>query len=187
MSEIVDRLWKRFVMPSDLRDFWWLRNYHEKLVEVGSRWQGGMIDQVLEIGVRAGYSSLIWAALWDCRILAIDAGVDPDSAAQLDWSVMANDPSRFTLLRVDSSGISRISGDFDFAYIDGDHSLAGCSHDLDLCYGAGIPWVLVDDTLSGGPRQAVDLMVAKGMYVEERIPYSFGDGRLNQMSLLRKN
>ncbi len=65
---------------------------------------------------------------------------------------------------------------YDLAHVDGDHSFAGCLHDLELVECLGCPWILVDDIDYLPPvRHAVELFLGRTGYRHVYLPSFRGD------------
>ena len=121
--------------------------------------------RMVEIGTRCGYSLRAFrggvggeamAGHDAVDALCIDAGIDDDSPACLDhflkWVRGNSIPVR--LVQALSSRIDRLYPAPHFAHVDGDHSFAGCHHDLSLVCSAAV--ILVDDCDNLDVKRAVD-------------------------------
>lgn len=105
---------------------------------------------ILEIGVRAGYSA---AAFLAASPGASYLGIDNDSSSSGGWpgatpkaqAMLAKHfPGQCRVRVQDTQYLTQIDGLYDLVHVDGDHSQAGCLHDLRLAAKVG-RWVLVDD------------------------------------------
>jgi hypothetical protein len=100
-----------------------------------------------EIGVRAGYSAF---AFLSAAPEAEYVGYDADQGqwgGQRGFTAHAEKllaPFRHTITYMDSQETVRYSRPFDLFHVDGDHSYAGCLHDLEVAWPVS-RWVLVDD------------------------------------------
>jgi hypothetical protein len=105
---------------------------------------------IFEIGVRAGYSAFaMLSAAPDALYLGWDADVGgfggeigylPRARAFLETEF----PGRTTLEQRDSQTALTLPARFDLAHIDGDHTLEGTLHDINLC-APFCRYLIVDD------------------------------------------
>ena len=96
--------------------------------------------RILEIGVRRGYSALAFlSARPDAEFIGIDnlSGTYGGTGDCYDWAtrILGQFPG-VTLLHADTQKMDRLfpATKFDLVHIDGDHSEAGCLHDMELCW-----------------------------------------------------
>jgi predicted O-methyltransferase YrrM len=156
-----------------------VRRYYETKHEIVARCRP---RSICEIGIRAGYSAFtfLWAVP-GVHYLGIDNGLadKEDAARYLDHAAALL--RRFTppgqMGRVNSQEMRELprapnGGPFEFVHVDGDHSYAGCLHDLQLAM-AGAKWVLVDDVDTGLPirsacqRQLLDAPGWTAQYIPD--------------------
>lgn len=112
---------------------------------------------IAEIGVRAGYSA--WTFLKACpdaTYIGFDAnngthgGKGGEDGQYFQWAKRILAPFNFELIECDTQKVDCLSiSDVDFFHVDGDHSVDGVMHDLDLAFhvlsGKGV--ILVDDLI----------------------------------------
>lgn len=121
--------------------------------------------RLVEIGTRCGYSLRAFRAGVESEALAgadtidalcIDAGLDDDSPACLGhfirWVRGNAIPARLVMAR--SITLHAFHPGAHFAHVDGDHSFAGCLHDLNLVANSAV--ILVDDCDNPEVKRAVD-------------------------------
>jgi hypothetical protein len=112
--------------------------------------------KVLEIGVRYGYSAAAFLAAGAETYLGIDAdagghGGVPGAAAWAVASLRRHFPAARVEVRVlDTRDVNTLpdpfpGGRWDLIHVDGDHTEAGCLHDLELAWAARPNFILVDD------------------------------------------
>jgi hypothetical protein len=102
---------------------------------------------ICEIGVRAGYSAFAFlSAAPQAEYLGLDIdGTDHGGERGFfDYARGVLAGFRATLTRADTQQLDRLPGRYDLVHVDGDHTQAGCRHDLELACRAA-PHVLVDD------------------------------------------
>jgi predicted O-methyltransferase YrrM len=126
--------------------------------------------RIVEIGVRAGYSS--WTMLDaapDAWLFGVDADIDPAAGnshggykGAWEHAQRINQDRDFRLLIADSHKLDRLP-ECDLVYVDGDHTEDGCYADLLLCERSGVPRILCDDYAVPdlGVRAAVDRFVGE--------------------------
>jgi predicted O-methyltransferase YrrM len=127
-------------------------------------------ERCLEIGVRwGGGSRIIHAALADLgrgRLVSID----PMPALEFEWEEIADRATLIIGSSPDELVRARVvaEGDFDFVFIDGDHTEAACGRDLAgvlTVTGPGAV-VLLHDAYHGPVARAIDAAVAGGGYTD---------------------
>ena len=128
------------------------KNYYKTKYEICKEHKP---KRIAEIGVRAGYSA--WSFLQACpkaEYFGYDAnngqhgGEGGEDGSFALWADTILTSYKYSLEFVDTQGIEVLEiSDIDFFHVDGDHSVEGVMHDLDLAYGAikvgGV--ILVDD------------------------------------------
>ena len=99
---------------------------------------------IAEIGVRAGYSA--WAFLQACpeaKYIGFDAnngthgGKGGEDGKFAKWTVKILKDYDIDLIEIDTQKINDLNiNNVDFFHVDGDHSIVGVQHDLDLAFKA---------------------------------------------------
>lgn len=185
-QELVRRWWPGdlHVEPDGLTEAW-LRSKHD----VAARIQPSSIG---EFGVRAGYSA--FAMLSGAPVYATYLGYDFDDPAlgtepgSLDHArnrVLAGFTAHIT--SVNTHDLTRVPP-FGLLHIDGDHTVAGCTEDLELAAGSGVAWVLVDDYDTGDlVRRAVDEFAKRNGLAVEHIEDGFRGSALLDFRGFREN
>ncbi len=122
-------------------------------------------QRILEIGVRAGYAAAAFlAACPQASYHGVDAenrqhGGLPGAVGWARTMLARQFPGR--AIRIDAPLDTRQQtpdgSGYDLAHVDGDHSFAGCLHDLELVERLGGPWILVDDIDDLPPVQCENL------------------------------
>lgn len=123
---------------------------------------------IIEIGVRAGYSAL--AFLLACP-KALFYGFDKNGGTHGGgfglgyhyWAeiLLAPYPTRLWP-DFDTQAVDRLPVQAQFVHVDGEHTLRGTVHDMDLAVVAGARWILVDDIKHiGAVGEAVELWLAE--------------------------
>jgi hypothetical protein len=103
--------------------------------------------RIAEIGVRAGYAAFAFlSAVGEACYLGLDADLPIHGGIPGFFSYARTVLAEFdaTLLHMDTRRMEALPGRFDLVHVDGDHSYAGCLHDLGLAARAA-NHVLVDD------------------------------------------
>ena len=137
-----------------------------------------------EIGVRAGYGAAAFlAACPQASYHGVDAenrqhGGLPGAVGWARTMLARHFPGR--AIRIDAPLDTRQQtpdgSGYDLAHVDGDHSFAGCLHDLELVERLGCPWILVDDIDYLPPvRHAVELFLGRTGYRHVYLPSFRGD------------
>jgi hypothetical protein len=137
---------------------------------------------IVEIGVRAGYSAAAFlAAVPGCSYLGIDADVGhsggwPGALEKAEAMLLNHFGDRARLLKLNTRELETLPcGAVDLVHVDGDHSYAGCLHDLELAAGVG-RWLLVDDIeWENSVRAAATAFVSQGGYRAIELPTVRGD------------
>ena len=140
--------------------------------------------RILEIGVRAGYGAAAFlAACPQASYHGVDAenrqhGGLPGAVGWARTMLARHFPGR--AIRIDAPLDTRQQtpdgSGYDLAHVDGDHSFAGCLHDLELVERLGCPWILVDDIDYLPPvRHAVELFLGRTGYRHVYLPSFRGD------------
>lgn len=152
------------VLPAELFREWddpnhsYLRSgrYLEAYYGIGAALMPG---RILEIGVRYGYSLACLAAGAGAEVVLVE-GWDNETyapgclAAAKDLIEMATS-AKAVLRKTDSQQVDSLDRPYDLIHIDGDHTTAGCLHDLGLTLGR-TRYVVVDDYGFPDVRRAVD-------------------------------
>lgn len=91
---------------------------------------------VVEIGVRAGYSALVFLqACPEASYLGIDFETYDEGENSTKWAKRLLKPYNFEIWKLNTlSMVSIEKKNIDFFHIDGDHSAEGVFHDLDLAF-----------------------------------------------------
>ena len=111
--------------------------------------------KIAEIGVRAGYSG--WSflqAVPTAEYIGLDAnngkhgGRGGEDGKYKKWAQKILSPYNYKLIDIDTQKVSFLSiNEIDFFHVDGDHSVIGVQHDLDLAFNTlsenGV--ILIDD------------------------------------------
>jgi predicted O-methyltransferase YrrM len=154
---------------------------HDIIMEL--KIHGAVFHTIAEIGVRAGASALMF-----CRVFPNSLFVGFDNASYnhggagqkaIDWAKAVLSPYIHVINIVDTQTTSDLGVKADFIHVDGDHSKAGCMHDMDLaltaCNHGG--FILVDDyTHLTEVRAGVDEWLSKHPYLRyEYFPTIRGD------------
>lgn len=160
LASFTDKLRANF-HPEDLPRFvWWLSYYHG-LHRIAESLKP---RQILEIGVRAGYSGLTFLdAVPNCEVTGIDFYGDEQAVnthggkrrfQEHARKILPED--RYTLEIIDTATLLELPP-ADLVYIDGDHTREGCLRDLRLAAAAARKAILVDDYDSiSSVREACD-------------------------------
>jgi hypothetical protein len=120
------------------------RRHYQVKHEVATRLRP---QRIAEIGVRAGYSAFAFlSAVPQASYVGLDAdrGEYGGVIGYVDHTRQSLRGFRVTLMRADTQQLHALPGRFDLVHVDGDHSRAGCLHDLGLAARAA-SHVLVDD------------------------------------------
>jgi len=105
---------------------------------------------MVEIGVRAGYSAYFFCqAIPELKYYGYDAENNThggQGGPWLWWAEKILESFDTTILSIDTQTLFTIKS-ADFYHIDGDHSVKGAQHDLDICYANKNPkgTLLIDD------------------------------------------
>jgi predicted O-methyltransferase YrrM len=101
---------------------------------------------ILEIGFNVGYSSFMWLSLTDALVYSVDNSLR-DHTLVASQVVKKKFGDRFQFLHMDSATVAPLleGKDFDFAFVDGDHSAAGIVKDLGTVRSLGIKNIAMDD------------------------------------------
>lgn len=121
-------------------------------------------ERCLEIGVRwGGGSRIIHAALSDLN-RGVLVGVDPAPAIEFDWSTIADRAHLVTGASPSAlpQAAKLAGGLFDFVFIDGDHSEAGCRADLEgvIPFTAPGAMILLHDSYHPPVKRAIQHVLA---------------------------
>lgn len=124
---------------------------------------------ILEIGVRAGYSAFSFlSACPTARYVGLDAENNKhggQGGPWTPWAIGILKPYDATVEIANTQKLDTLEpyGRFAFIHVDGDHTTAGCAHDLRMAFGVLLPGgaVLVDDyRYLKSVRKAVDEFVS---------------------------
>ena len=104
---------------------------------------------ILEIGFLKGHSAIWFLETFSaCKVTSVDNVIRATEEEVIHRLVMKRYTSkRFKFHYGDSSVITEFykPGNFDFAFIDGDHTFEGCLKDIDMCLHLQIPMLLLDN------------------------------------------
>lgn len=125
------------------------REGHTYLTDKTVRNFQGVLDctgakTIFEIGFNAGHSSFCFLQLdTELSLHSVDnARHHYTEACMVKMKEIF--PDRFTYEVVDSTTLEEL-GEYDLAFIDGDHHIDSLQHDYNLCRDNGVQWILVDD------------------------------------------
>jgi predicted O-methyltransferase YrrM len=101
---------------------------------------------ILEIGFNVGYSSSMWLNFSDATVYSVDNSVREHTLEAFKM-IKEKFGDRFYFLNVDSAdAFPLLQGkNFDLAFVDGDHSVAGVARDLDMVRSLSIARIAMDD------------------------------------------
>jgi len=110
---------------------------------------------IFEIGFNAGHSSFCFLQLdTEISLHSVDnARHHYTEACMVKMKEIF--PDRFTYEVLDSNSIEEL-GEYDLAFIDGDHHIDSLQHDYNLCRDNGVQWILVDDYYDENIRDFID-------------------------------
>jgi len=117
------------------------------------------VKSVLEIGFNAGHSAMGWLASTDVEHYhSID--ICQYEHTELNAQRIENMfPERFTFTKMDSKDLDfRDIIGYDMVFVDGDHTVAGASIDIQNVRRAGCRWLLIDDYQNFWCRELTDLI-----------------------------
>jgi|GEM_PF-3539141 len=133
---------------------------------------------ILEIGVRAGYSAFAFlSACPTARYVGLDAENNKHGGQGGPWTPWAVEILKPYDARIEIGDTQKMTelarfGGFELIHVDGDHTTAGCLHDLEMALEVLLPGgaILVDDyRYIGSVRKAVDAFAKEsGMEMELR-------------------
>lgn len=148
---------------------------------------------IAEIGVRAGYSA--WTFLQACpkaKYIGFDAnngthgGKGGEDGKFARWTAKILEDYDIELIELDTQKINSLKiNEIDFFHVDGDHSIAGVQHDLDLAFKAikGTGLIVIDDiTYLPEVRKGVYIWINK---MKDKITSEFVESLRGEM-LIRK-
>lgn len=121
--------------------------------------------RILEIGYNLGHSSSVFIA--NTQVTSV-ASMDNSPVA---WEAHCRNPlPSLTFIRGDSADDAvwdqvRSLGQFDMAFIDGDHSVAGVANDVRRCLDLKIPLLLFDDIIPHWGPGVWPAIVANNLHV----------------------
>lgn len=127
-------------------------------------------EVIVEVGAYFGYCSVHMAKVMpeEAQIYIIDnfsLGNDPSTVHNI---LTAYAPGKEIYMIQGDSKTVQWPGKVDFAFIDGDHSYAGCKRDCEKAFSLGAQCVVVHDTVGWwGPRQYVDELPREKFHVLE--------------------
>ncbi len=109
---------------------------------------------LLEIGVRAGYTAAMFLEAGARRYIGLDAtDTWGGTVGAVDFARQhlpeAFPEAQVEIHHVDTQTVATLApyGPVELVHVDGDHSLNGCLHDLELALTVEPSWILVDDIL----------------------------------------
>ena len=124
--------------PSRKDDTDYITLYNEKyeIIKMAKK-----VNSIFEIGVRAGYSAYTFkSAFPNARYVGMDADNNSHGGQGGPWTwwakrVMAKHFKNWLIINEDTQKLNTIPyGKYDFIHVDGDHTIAGCIHDMDICW-----------------------------------------------------
>jgi predicted O-methyltransferase YrrM len=125
------------------------REGHTYLTDKTVRNFQGVLDltgakTIFEVGFNAGHSSFLFLQLdTELSLHSVDnARHHYTEACMVKMKEIF--PDRFTYEVLDSNTLEEL-GEYDLAFIDGDHHIDSLQHDYNLCRDNGVQWILVDD------------------------------------------
>lgn len=167
------------------------KNYYSVKYEICKQQKPSLI---VEIGVRAGYSA--WTFLQACpkaKYIGIDAnngthgGQGGKDGSFFRWAKRILSNYDVELIEMDSQKVSKLNiKNVDFFHVDGDHSVEGVMHDLDLAYNclSDNGMILVDDiTYLPEVKKGVNLWLIK---MGDKVKSQFVESLRGEM-VIRKN
>ena len=99
------------------------------------------VESIFEIGVRAGYSSYTFkSAFPEARYVGMDADNCTHGGQGGPWTwwakrIMDKYFDNWQIINEDTQKLKTIPyGKYDFVHVDGDHTIGGCIHDMDICW-----------------------------------------------------
>lgn len=149
---------------------------------------------IAEIGVRAGYSA--WTFLQACpeaKYIGFDAnngthgGKGGEDGKFAKWATKILEAYDVELIELDTQKINDLKvNEIDFFHVDGDHSIIGVQHDLDLAFKAikNTGLIVIDDiTYLPEVRKGIYMWINK---MKDKITSEFVESLRGEM-LIRKN
>ena len=143
---------------------------------------------IVEIGVRAGYSALVFMqACPDAKYIGIDCQVPPFGKEYTQWAMKLLRPYDAKILVLDTQQLKTLpfwKRTIDFIHIDGLHTTKAVIHDLDLSFPclSDNGMILCDDFLT----QEVHLGISKWIQLrEQKVNYEYIRSRNGEL-LIRK-
>jgi len=107
---------------------------------------------MVEIGVRTGYSAHTFlSAVPGMKYIGLDANNNTHGGQNGPWTwwaekILSEAEFNFEIIETDTQNMMEVPA-ADFYHIDGDHTVAGVMHDLDICFSSRNPngVLLIDD------------------------------------------
>lgn len=125
-------------------------------------------DRVLEIGTNCGHFAYLASLLGAASIVTIELRQECVPAIEM---LLAKDPEITSIIGDSAQVLPQLSGPFDIAWVDGNHSMEAALTDMQNC-GGKAPLILVDDYDIPSVRDAVTACIEESEYELDSISNS---------------